>query len=77
MFVLTILCVTYDLQVLNVPTLAIALLLRQVAWMKKAPPNVQKAMKPDMVLVHYFDSWADVHNTPSKWAYGWLPGIVV
>jgi hypothetical protein len=44
--------------------------------MKKAPPNVQKAMKPDMVLVHYFDSWADVHNTPSKWAYGWLPGIL-
>ena len=33
--------------------------------MKKAPASVQKASKPDMILVHYFDGWADVHNTPS------------
>jgi hypothetical protein len=45
----------------------------QVAWIKKAPPAVQKGAKTDMILVHYFDGWADVHNTPSKWAYGWLP----
>ena len=44
-----------------------------MAWIKKAPADVQKSMKPDTVLVHYFDAWADVHNTPSKWAYGWLP----
>ena len=37
----------------------------QVAWMKKAPANVQKASKPDMILVHYFDGWAEVQNTPS------------
>ena len=38
----------------------------QVAWIKKAPPTVQKAMKPDLILVHYFDGWAEVHKDPSK-----------
>lgn len=38
----------------------------QVAWIKKAPPTVQKGMKPDLILVHYFDGWADVHSTPSR-----------
>ena len=32
----------------------------------KAPPTVQKAMKPDLILVHYFDGWAEVHKDPSK-----------
>ncbi len=32
-----------------------------------APPTVQKGMKPDLILVHYFDGWADVHSTPSRY----------
>ena len=40
--------------------------------MKRAPSDVQKSQKPDTILVHYFDGWAEVHDTPSLWAYGWL-----
>jgi hypothetical protein len=58
-------CSTCELVVLTPRTVGCHPAL-QVAWIKKAPPTVQKAMKPDLILVHYFDGWAEVHKDPSK-----------
>ena len=48
----------------------------RIAWLERAPPQVLLEQKPGMILVHYFDGWADstrdVQNTPSLWTYSWL-----
>ena len=48
----------------------------RIAWLERAPPQVLQEQKPGMILVHYFDGWADstrdVQNTPSLWTYSWL-----
>ena len=48
----------------------------RIAWLERAPPQVLQGQKPGMILVHYFDGWADttrdVQNTPAAWTYSWL-----
>lgn len=38
----------------------------QVAWLKNASQSVRSAVKPEHVLIHWFDKWEEVASEPTR-----------